>query len=163
MTLNNVISINQDQLQGVRNPDADEFLGIPYADCPERFAPVKDAQPWSGIFSATILAPGCYQNCTSYPSTCPANISECCFTLNLYRPRQTMSNASLPIMVHFHGGSYTSGSAGVELLNASHLVGLSTDIIVITCNYLLEAFGSILMIRILQLLVMSHYLIRKNV
>jgi len=27
------------------------------------------------------------------------------------------------------------------LLNASHLVGLSTDIIVITCIYLLEAFG----------------------
>jgi len=39
--LTEVILINQDQLQGVRNPDADQFLGIPYAVCPERFAPVN--------------------------------------------------------------------------------------------------------------------------
>jgi carboxylesterase type B len=139
--LTEVISIDQGQLQGVRNPDADEFLGIPYADCPERFAPANDAQPWSGLFYATTPAPGCYQNCTSFPSACPANVSECCFTLNLYRPRQTMSGANLPIMVHFHGGSYTSGAAGVPLLNASHLVGLSTNIIIVTCNYRLGAFG----------------------
>jgi len=139
--LTEVISINQGQLQGIRNPDADEFLGIPYADCPERFAPVKDAQPWSEIFYATTFAPGCYQNCTGFPSACPANISECCFTLNIYRPRQTASNANLPVMVHFHGGSFTSDSASAELVNASRLVGLNTNIIVITCNYRLDAFG----------------------
>ena len=41
--LTEVITINQGQLQGVRNSDADEFLGIPYADCPERLAPATDA------------------------------------------------------------------------------------------------------------------------
>jgi carboxylesterase type B len=139
--LTEIISISQGQLQGIRNPDADEFLGIPYADCPERFAPVKDAQPWSGILNATTPAPGCYQNCTSFPSACAANISECCFTLNLYRPLQTSSDANLPIMIHFHGGSFTSGASGAPLLNASHLIGLSTNIIIITCNYRLAAFG----------------------
>lgn len=139
--LTEVISINQGQLQGMRNLDADEFLGIPYAECPERFAPVNDPQPWSGTFNATAYGPGCYQNCTSFPSACPAEVSECCFTLNLYRPRQTTSNARLPVMVHFHGGAYTSNSASAQLLNASHLVGLDKNIIVINCNYRLQAFG----------------------
>ena len=44
-------------------------------------------------------------------------------------------------MAHFYGGSYTSGAAGVQLLNASHLVELTNNIVVITCNYRLQAFG----------------------
>jgi carboxylesterase type B len=98
--LTEVISIHQGRLQGIINPDAEEFLGIPYGSCPERFAPVNDPESWSDTFAATTPAPGCYQNCTSYPSACPANVSECCFTLNLYRPLQTPANASLPIMIH---------------------------------------------------------------
>ena len=140
--LTEIISINQGKLCGTRNSNAEEFLGIPYGDCPERFAPVKDAQPWSGIFNATTFKPGCYHNCTSFPSACPtAGVIECCFTLNLYRPRQIMNDTKLPVMVHIHGGAYMSDSAGVPLLNASRLVGISTNVIVITCNYRLHAFG----------------------
>ncbi|CAF2628674.1 unnamed protein product [Rotaria sp. Silwood2] len=139
--LTEIITIDQGSLQGIRNSDAEEFLGIQYAKCPERFAPADDPEPWSGIFQATIPAPGCYQNCTSFPSACPANISECCFTLNIYRPHNTTSNDSLAIMVHLYGGSFVEGSVDVPLLNASHLVGLNKNIIVVTCNYRLGAFG----------------------
>jgi carboxylesterase type B len=112
--LREFLSISKGEIQGVDNSQADEFLGIPYGDCSERFASVADGQPWSGIFQATTPAPGCYQDCASFPSACPANISECCFTLNLYRPCQTMSNGNLPIIVHFYGSSYISGAAGVQ-------------------------------------------------
>ncbi|CAF3707161.1 unnamed protein product [Adineta steineri] len=135
------IQISQGQVQGLRNSYADEFLGIKYGECPKRFAPVKDVQPSNQTFYAITPAPGCMQNCTSYPSACPANSTECCFTLNIYRPPQTPNNANLPVMVHFNGGSYTVGAAGVPLLNASRLVGLNQGVIVITCNYRLQAFG----------------------
>ncbi|CAF3679360.1 unnamed protein product [Adineta steineri] len=135
------IQISQGQVQGLRNSYADEFLGIKYGECPKRFAPVKDVQPSNQTFYAITPAPGCMQNCTSYPSACPANSTECCFTLNIYRPPQTANNANLPVMVHFNGGSYTEGAAGVPLLNASRLVGLNQGVIVITCNYRLQAFG----------------------
>jgi len=52
-----------------------------------------------------------------------------------------MSNGNLPIMVHFYCSSYISGAAGVQWLNASHLVEPSNDIIFIKCNYSLKAFG----------------------
>ncbi|CAF0844453.1 unnamed protein product [Adineta steineri] len=135
------IQISQGQVIGSTNLYGDEFLGIKYGECPKRFAPVDDVQPWTQTFYAITPAPGCMQNCTSFPSACPTNCSECCFTLNIYRPLQTPGNANLPVMVHFNGGSFTVGAAGVQLLNASRLVGLNQGVIVITCNYRLQAFG----------------------
>ncbi|KAL9619367.1 MAG: hypothetical protein Q9160_006047 [Pyrenula sp. 1 TL-2023] len=79
--------------------------------------------------------------------------SEDCLFLDLYVPSsaiQNMSTSRLPVVVWFHGGAYVFGSKDIEgpevpFYNGSGLLttakGLSQQLIFVTGNYRLGAFG----------------------
>jgi len=119
-----------------------EFLSIPYAAKPERFAPPK---PWAQNYpnnslDATRFGPMCIQ--WTYSMSSGATASEDCLFLNIYTPRPhiTKSGKGLPVMVWIHGGSLQQGTAMKESYNGS-IFAHKQGVIVVSINYRLAIFG----------------------
>jgi para-nitrobenzyl esterase len=92
-------------VRGTVSADGRRFSGIPYAAPPTgalRFAAPRPATPWSGVRDATGTPPTC-------PQFGPVP-TEDCLILNVSTPPVT-SRRPLPVMVWFHGGAYSLGSA----------------------------------------------------
>jgi carboxylesterase type B len=68
-------------------------------------------------------------------------VSEDCLYLNVFKPLNTTAPKPLPIMIFFYGGSWKEGSASFFLYNPSQIIGLVRDVIVVTTNYRLGAYG----------------------
>ena len=86
----------------------------------------------------------CVFNSPDFPS-CPirrtSQVSEDCLYLNVFKPVNTTTNKPLPIMIFFYGGSWKEGSASFLLYNPTQLISLVRDVVIITTNYRLGAFG----------------------
>jgi hypothetical protein len=67
-------------------------------------------------------------------------ISEDCLYLNVFTPFPVPTEP-LPVMLFFYGGSWKEGSASFFLYNADQLITTLEDVIVVTANYRLQAFG----------------------
>eukprot|EP00929_Paragymnodinium_shiwhaense_P077722 TRINITY_DN40074_c0_g1_i1.p1 TRINITY_DN40074_c0_g1~~TRINITY_DN40074_c0_g1_i1.p1 ORF type:complete len:562 (+),score=60.78 TRINITY_DN40074_c0_g1_i1:65-1750(+) len=133
------------QRVSVQNSDVacDAFLGIPFAQKPERFS---DPEPWTESYGASGW------NATRYGQYCPqlynngVGGSEDCLFLNLWRPVSgpPAAQTSLPVMAWIHGGSFVSGSGGDDTM-ANVYDGCSLaakhGVIVATLNYRLGALG----------------------
>lgn len=67
------------------------FLGLPYARPPVgplRWQHPQPAEKWGpNILQAKTDPPGCPQNCTLPPHTCPGTMAESCLFLSVYTPR----------------------------------------------------------------------------
>ncbi|XP_071492981.1 cholinesterase-like [Diadema antillarum] len=114
--------------------DVDVFLGIPYADPPERFAKPVSKTPWTGERNATEFAPACLQvNNTEIPY-----MSEDCLYLNVYSPSNKSS--AVPVMVWIHGGGIRTGTAMTYDFYGVPLAAVG-DVIIVTVNYRLSIFG----------------------
>ena len=72
-------------LQGTMSQGVREFLGVPYAAPPTRFAPPQPARPWNGVRPATAHGPACIQ---FEPGGVLADTatSEDCLDLDIYTP-----------------------------------------------------------------------------
>lgn len=119
---------------GFRNQKSFRFLGIPYADEPERFH-------YSSLYSLTGQA----IQATSYGSQCaqPSSGSEACHFLNIQTPYipKVGSNADLrPVMFWIHGGGFTGGTGADPLSDGGNLASRE-DIVVVTFNYRLSTLG----------------------
>lgn len=117
---------------------ADVFLGLPFAKPPiEKLRFEKPEAPVSfdnGKYSATKFPPSC-------ASIEEPNFSEDCLYLNVITPSKRNSTAKLPVVVWIHGGGFTGGSTkmyGYEALAANFA---SREIVVVTIQYRLGAFG----------------------
>jgi len=66
-------------------------------------------------------------------------MSEDCLTINVTAPREP-AEAPLPVLVFFHGGAFSSGSAAMDLLDGSGLV-TSGNVVFVAMNYRLGALG----------------------
>ncbi|CAG2178073.1 unnamed protein product, partial [Oppiella nova] len=131
-----------------------EFLGIPYAKPPKgdlRFRkPVPTdswsqplvADKWPNACSQLNIYPEYYQN---------KNISEDCLYLNIWSPvstvrskvtgRKTRKVSQLkPVMFYAHGGGFSVGSSS-QLNYRGEVLATKGDVIVVTFNYRLNAFG----------------------
>ncbi|CAG7645706.1 unnamed protein product [Allacma fusca] len=84
------------------------YLGIRYAEEPERFQIAKPAKPWSGIKDAD-----------RYGSSCPQITllkvvmgHEDCLFLNVFQPTEERCTEflKLPVLFHIHGGAFKQGS-----------------------------------------------------
>ena len=66
-------------------------------------------------------------------------ISEDCLHVNVYRAPGTSANASLPVLVYIHGGSFIIGSKDELVIQPGGLilqsVAIGKPVIVVTINY----------------------------
>jgi len=122
------------------------FKGVPYGATTEgaRFLPASKPQPWSGMRDALELGPASPE----IPSTLipesmaqqpagDANGTEDCLHLNVWTPSHS---GKRPVMVWFHGGGYSAGSANWKMYDGTNLAG-KHDVVVVTVNHRLNVFG----------------------
>lgn len=119
---------------GYRNQKSFRFLGIPYADTPQRFK-------YSSIYSKkgqTIQA-------TAYGSQCAqgGSGSEDCLFLNVqtpYIPKAGSKQKLRPVLFWIHGGGFTGGSGADALSDGGNLAS-KEDVVVVSINYRLSTLG----------------------
>ena len=129
-------------IQGFALPGVDEFLGIPYAEPPRRFADPVDwtAKYPNGTWKATNKPSVCVQPVDKAQTVWTG--SEDCLYLNVWRP-SAVSDAekladSLPVLLFIHGGSFLIGDG--SQYNASTLA-FKHRALYVTTNYRLGALG----------------------
>lgn len=119
------------------------WLGIRYAQSTAGDARWSDpvaAADLPGETDAFAYGPACPQQLNpSVPLAEPTEMSEDCLSLNVWAP-DAVDAAPKPVMVWIHGGAYTFGASSQPLFDATSLVSHG-DVVVITINYRLGAFG----------------------
>jgi para-nitrobenzyl esterase len=124
--------------EGVASP-VWRFRGIRYATA-ERFrAPRPYATPGRAR-TATGFGPVCPQTGSYQPQ------SEDCLYLNVWAPRPA-ARAKLPVMLYIHGGAYANGSV-TDPLNDGAALAARGDVVVVTVNHRLNAFGYLYLARL---------------
>lgn len=129
------------------------FKGLPYATA-ERFGSpeaitdlVRQAtrssrsEPLRGGFDATDYRAQCPQNPGTLERLLGAtslSTDEECLHLNVFTPNHRGSPR--PVVVWIHGGAFINGGGAMPWYHGANLAGLG-DLVVITCNYRLGAFG----------------------
>lgn len=123
------------------------FRGIPYARPPVgelRFRAPLPVTPWSGVREAVEPAPIAPQQRVLPPPIdrlwrwISGPESEDCLALNVWTPAP--APARRPVMVWLHGGGFLFGSGSVFLYDGAELARRG-DVVVVTLNYRLGAFG----------------------
>lgn len=157
-------------LEGVRsikfNKHLYTFLGIPYAKPPVdelRFKAPQAIESWDGILQATKWPPFCVQpSMTLASKSSPVHVlssmmSEDCLYLNIWTPslkglyrsstingdNNTIARTTTrrrPVMVWLHGGAFQYGGISVDE-NDGSVLALLGDVVVVTLNYRISAFG----------------------
>lgn len=129
-------------------PDITAYKGIPFAAPPtgsNRWKAPTAPSPWSDVLNATNFGPQCAQSYSSVRifSTGKNTTSEDYLYLNVWHPTYNgtadVTTKKLPVFVWIYGGRFEGGSGDVKTYDGSGLA--SKDIIVVTMNYRLGAFG----------------------
>ena len=116
------------------------FKGIRYGRA-ERFrAPVPVAATGEAI-AAHVFGPVCPQSGSRYGPQ-----SEDCLFLNIWTTEADRS-ARKPVMLYIHGGAYSGGSV-TDPLNDGHRLAARGDVVVVTVNHRLNAFGYLYLARL---------------
>lgn len=106
-------------LRGVAQGDIRAFLGVPYANSPEkalRWRTPQSAEPWTGIREAhafSAVSPQLTRLGAVHPQGGPD-----CLTANIWAPRECPCEGS-PVMVWVHGGGFMRGSAAEPLYDGA--------------------------------------------
>jgi len=151
-----VIQTRSGALQGVISDGVAAFKGIPYGAPPigaRRFLPPQPAEPWPDVFVATDFgAPAMQlydrphtgadlslQLATIFTMRSEQKIdNEDCLFLNVWTP--AADSAKRPVMVWIHGGGFAYGSGAWPIYDGANLAR-SGDVVVVTVNHRLNAFG----------------------
>lgn len=124
-------------LRGTVSQGAREFLGVPYAAPPARFAPPQPAPPWPGVRPATAHGPACIQ---FQPGGLVAGTatSEDCLYLDIYTPPGARAGDKLPVLFWIHGGNFTQGSG---VIYGGQQFASLTNSVFVSINYRLGVDG----------------------
>lgn len=111
------------------------FRGLRYgADTRgQRFLPPRREDPWRGVRDATAFGAAAPQRGSEGPG------SEDCLFLNLWTPG-LRDGGKRPVLVYLHGGGFNTGSGSDPLYDGTRLC-LRGDVVVVTLNHRLNAFG----------------------
>jgi para-nitrobenzyl esterase len=115
------------------------FRGIRYGTA-GRFQTPRPHAP-TQVEAATGFGPSCPQVGQRYRPT-----SEDCLFLNVWSAEPD-ARAKRPVMVYIHGGAYSTGSV-VDPLNDGHALAARGDVVVVTVNHRLNAFGYLYLARL---------------
>ncbi|MFJ5677636.1 carboxylesterase/lipase family protein [Streptomyces sp. NPDC093097] len=143
-----IVATRQGRLRGRAEGEAVAFRGIPYAASPVgalRFAPPQPGPQWSGTRDALHAGPAVPQGPSRLEAVMgrrtPDWNEDGCLTLNVHAPRSAHEGGTpRPVLLWFHGGGFSSGSAGWDWYDGSRLAARG-DLIVVTANYRLGPFG----------------------
>ena len=138
--LGNITGVQKNKTVFGQEMSLDLFLGIPYAESPvgdlrfQRPVPKQLLTSDGSPFPATKHGNICFQR-NVYPM---ANLtrSEDCLFLNIYAP--SARTDPLPVMLYIHGGAFYTGASDQYVSDTLALYG---DVIVVTINYRLSAWG----------------------
>lgn len=123
------------KVRGYADGEVNVFKGIRYgADtAAHRFQPPQLPQSWEGVADSFEYGAASPQNRSSEA------ISEDCLFLNVWTP-EADDGRSRPVMVYIHGGAYNHGSGSSPLYDGRALAEHG-DVVVVTVNHRLNAFG----------------------
>jgi para-nitrobenzyl esterase len=123
------------KVRGLFDGSLSIFKGIPYgADTgPRRFQPPVPPTPWKDIRNALAFGH------TAPQGRLTENVGEDCLVLNVWTPG-LRDNGKRPVMVYIHGGAYANGAGSSALLDGAALARRG-DVVVVTLNHRLNAFG----------------------
>ncbi|KAL3444275.1 Alpha/Beta hydrolase protein [Aspergillus insuetus] len=137
---------------GIAIPSAtvtvNKFLGIPFAEKPERFRLPEPVKPWANPLDASQYGPACYQSISETTAqfyegvglgVVPIGESEDCLNLNVYAP-STASAGSKAVLVWIYGGSWRNGANSLPLYDGSKVVA-NQDVVLVSINYRTNVFG----------------------
>lgn len=146
-----VVETSAGKLRGQQSNGVAVFKGIRYGEPPtgkNRFKAARPASGWSGIKDALSFGHAAPQGRSMAPEgPSPlgfslqgenATFSEDCLYLNVWTPG--LDNAKRPVMVWLHGGGFSSG-AGASILYEGSNLARGQDVVVVTLNHRLNAFG----------------------
>jgi para-nitrobenzyl esterase len=131
-----VVMTRHGPVRGYVEDGINVFKGVRYgADTgPLRFQPPQPPAPWTEV-----------RNATGYGAASPQRglqgeaQSEDCLFLNVWTPGLG-DRGRRPVMVYIHGGAYSSGSGSSPLYDGVRLARRG-DVVVVTLNHRLNAFG----------------------
>lgn len=116
------------------------FSAIPYAEpmSPDKrwTRSVKKKPFKANPYDATIPCPACPQLDPSVSLQ-----QEDCLYLRIATPENAEPGSKFPVMVFIHGGGFQGGSANSAYYNSGSYITARNDVIVVTINYRLGAFG----------------------
>lgn len=131
------VTIASGQVCGISQEGDYQWLGIPYAAPPVgglRWQPPQPPAAWTTTLQATAFGDACVQ-AAIFIFTQPQ--SENCLFVNVVRPAGPQPSAGLPVIVHIHGGGFTTGNG-----NGDYSVLANTgNSVVVSMNYRLGIFG----------------------
>jgi para-nitrobenzyl esterase len=133
------------KVRGTHREDVHRFRGIPFAAPPvgpRRFRPPAPAAPWDDVLDATHagpLAPQPESPLEQMLGAPPPRWDEArCLTLNITTPG--LDDARRPVMFWIHGGAFLNGAGSSPIYNGTTFARHG-DVVVVTVNYRLGAFG----------------------
>jgi len=145
-----IVDTSSGKIRGAAVDGTYAFKGIPYGAstaAANRFMPPQKPVPWGGVREALDWAghaPQAFAGqrrpevtaLSGVPDKVP--VSEDCLTLNLWTPG--LDAGKRPVMVWFHGGAFSYGSANT-LRTAGANLARRGDVVVVTVNHRLNIFG----------------------
>ncbi|QBE63780.1 carboxylesterase/lipase family protein [Pseudoduganella lutea] len=136
-----VATTGHGQVRGYRDNGVNVFKGIRYgADtAPRRFMAPLPPERWSGVRDALE------HGAASPQSSKEDATSEDCLFLNVYTPG-LRDGVKRPVMFYIHGGAYNNGSGSSPLYDGVRLCRRG-DVVVVTVNHRLNAFGYLYLAR----------------
>ncbi|MBH1937562.1 carboxylesterase/lipase family protein [Streptomyces sp. AV19] len=144
-----VVTVPAGRLRGTTDGTVAAFRGIPYAASPVgalRFAAPRPHPGWDGERDAAVAGPSAPQGPSRLAPLMGARVPDWdedgCLNLNVWTPAAALEDGAgpRPVLLWFHGGSFTSGSGGWDWYDGARLAALG-DMVVVTANYRLGALG----------------------
>jgi para-nitrobenzyl esterase len=141
-----IVETGLGKLEGFESDGVRVFRGIPFAKPPtgeRRFRAPEKPEPWSGVRDATRFGASAHQPplmLAALPGFDIGEQSEDCLYLNVYAPAGASASGPKPVMVWIHGGAFVIGSGAQSIYDARRLARRG-DVVVVTVNYRLGAFG----------------------
>mgnify|MGYP001818718882 FL=1 len=123
------------RVRGFVDEGVNVFRGVRYgADtAPRRFMPPRPPQSWDDVKDAFEYGPAAPQTRST------GAISEDCLFLNVWTP-SVDDGRKRPVMFYIHGGAYNHGSGSSPLYDG-RVLARRGDVVVVTVNHRLNAFG----------------------